>query len=147
MTKYIKNIFKTVFIAFVPFLFFSCDKIDCNGDLDGQWQMTEWISPTGEIIGNKDLQLYYSFQLQMMMFQRFSSPSAQQRSLFEHRGTSIRIYNPFLYVGDGHDEFLSMDVLQRYGVPYDGIMEIEHLSSNKLILSSAERGRLTFRKY
>jgi hypothetical protein len=40
-----------------------------------------------------------------------------------------------------------MDVLSRYGVPSNGIMELEYLSSQKMVLFSTEKGRLTFRKY
>ncbi|MBR4161438.1 MAG: lipocalin-like domain-containing protein [Bacteroidaceae bacterium] len=135
-------------MAFMSVLFFSCDKIDCNGDLDGQWQMIEWISPSGELVGNNEMQIYYSFQLQMMGFQRLSATNnGRQRSSFEIKGSVIRIYDPIEYKGNGHDNILSMDVLSRYGVPLDGIMEIEHLSSQKMVLSSTEKGQLTFRKY
>ncbi len=140
--------FKPIFMAFMSVLFFSCDKIDCNGDLDGQWQMIEWISPSGELVGNNEMQIYYSFQLQMMGFQRLSATNnGRQRSSFEIKGSVIRIYDPIEYKGNGHDNILSMDVLSRYGVPLDGLMEIEHLSSQKMVLSSTEKGQLTFRKY
>ena len=143
-TKFIHNI---IIVALMPLFFFSCDKMDYNGHLDGQWQMTEWLSPTGEVIGNNEMQIYYSFQLQMMMFQRLSISSGQQRSLYEYTGTSIRIYSPIQYEGNGHDKILPMDVLSRYGVPSDGIMKIEYLSAGKLVLSSSQTGQLTFRKY
>lgn len=142
------NIFKLLFTALISVLFFSCDKVDCNGDLDGQWQMTEWTTPSGELVGNNEMQIYYSFQLQMMGFQRLSATNnGRQRSSFENKGFAIRIYDPIEYLGAGHDSILPMDVLSRYGVPSDGIMKIEHLSSQKMVLSSAEKGRLSFRKY
>ena len=147
MAKLANNMFKQAILALISVLLFSCDKVDCNGYLDGQWQMIEWTSPSGELVGNNEMQIYYSFQLQMMMFQRLSTSSGQQRSSFENQGSYIRIYDPIEYQGHGHDKILSMDVLSRYGVPSNGMMKIEHLSPQKMVLSSTEKGRLTFRKY
>lgn len=147
MVKRANNMFKQAIVALISVLLFSCDKVDCNGYLDGQWQMIEWTSPNGELVGNNEMQIYYSFQLQMMMFQRLSTSSGQQRSSFENQGSSIRIYDPIEYQGHGHDKILFMDVLSRYGVPSNGMMKIEHLSPQKMVLSSTEKGRLTFRKY
>ena len=143
----INNIFKQIFIAFISMLSFSCDKVDCNGHLDGQWQMIEWTSPSGELVGNSEMQIYYSFQLQMMMFQKLSESLGQQRASFENQSFAIRIYDPIEYQGNGHDRILPMNVLSRYAVPSDGIMKIEHLTSQKMVLYSTEKGRLTFRKY
>lgn len=148
MVKRANNMFKQAIVALISVLLFSCDKVDCNGDLDGQWQMIEWTSPNGELVGNNEMQIYYSFQLQMMGFQRLSATNnGRQRSSFDNQGSSIRIYDPIEYQGHGHDKILSMDVLSRYGVPSDGMMKIEHLSPKKMVLSSTEKGRLTFRKY
>ena len=147
MTMRINNIFKQIFIAFISMSSFSCDKVDCNGHLDGQWQMIEWTSPSGELVGNSEMQIYYSFQLQMMMFQKLSESLGQQRASFENQSSAIRIYDPIEYQGNGHDRILPMNVLSRYAVPSDGIMKIEHLTSQKMVLYSTEKGRLTFRKY
>ena len=148
MVKRANNMFKQAIVALISVLLFSCDKVDCNGHLDGQWQMIEWTSPNGELVGNNEMQIYYSFQLQMMGFQRLSATNnGRQRSSFDNQGSSIRIYDPIEYQGHGHDKILPMDVLSRYGVPSDGMMKIEHLSPQKMVLSSTEKGRLTFRKY
>lgn len=135
----------SIFIC-VP-LFVSCDKMDCNDGLDGQWQMYEWISPEGEMVGGKELEIYYSFQLQMMMFQKLSVSSGYLLSSFQNEQTKIRVYDPIKYKGNGHDDVLPMDTLSQYGVPLDGVMHVESLTSNKLVLSSSEAGRLSFRKY
>lgn len=137
----------TVFIAFLVLILGSCDKMECNDGLDGQWQMYEWKSPDGEVIAGKEMKLYYSFQLQMMMFQRLSSSSGYLLSSFENRKSSIRIYDPIKYAGGGHDDVLPMDTLSYYGVPMDGIMQVEKLTGSILVLSSKETGTLTFRKY
>lgn len=135
-------------ILYVTLLFLSgCDKLDCNDGLDGQWQMLEWKSADGEVVANKDAKIYYCFQLQMMMFQKLSAPSTYVFSSFHNQQTSIRIYDPIKYKGDGHDLILSMDTLKQYGVPSDGLMKIDRLSNDTLVLSSNETGRLIFRKY
>ncbi len=125
----------------------SCDKMECNDGLDGQWQMCEWKSPSGELKGGKEMKIYYSFQLQMMMFQQLLGSGGYQLSSFENCKTHIRIYDPVKYAGAGHDEILPMEILSRYGVPLDGIMKIEKLAGSTLVLSSEETGTLTFRKY
>lgn len=135
-------------ILYLTLLFLTgCDKLDCNDGLDGQWQMLEWKSADGEIVANKDAKIYYCFQLQMMMFQKLSAPSTYVFSSFHNQQTSIRIYDPIKYKGDGHDLILSMDTLKQYGVPSDGLMKIDRLSNDTLVLSSNETGRLIFRKY
>lgn len=135
-------------ILYLTLIFLSgCDKLDCNDGLDGQWQMLEWKSADGEIVANKEAKIYYCFQLQMMMFQKLSAPSTYVFSSFHNQQTSIRIYDPIKYKGDGHDLILSMDTLKQYGVPSDGLMKIDRLSNDTLVLSSNETGRLIFRKY
>lgn len=144
----IKHLFSIITVfSLTVFLFAACDKMECNDGLDGQWQMTEWKSPEGEFVAGKEMKLYYSFQLQMMMFQRLSYSSAYILSSFENRKADIRIYNPIKYMGNGHDSILSMDTLRQFGVPADGIMKVEKLTGSTLVLSSSEGGKLTFRKY
>ena len=135
-------------ILYLTLLFLSgCDKLDCNDGLDGQRQMLERKSVYGQIVANKEAKIYYCFQLQMMMFQKLSAPSTYVFSSFHNQQTSIRIYDPIKYKGDGHDLILSMDTLKQYGVPSDGLMKIDRLSNDTLVLSSNETGRLIFRKY
>ena len=142
-----KYCFIFVIITFCFAFNLSCDKMDCNNGLDGQWQMYEWTSPSGEYLGGKDMKIYYSFQLQMMMFQKLSYSSGYLLSSFENKGTYIRVYDPIKYKGNGHDDILSMDTLAQYGVPFDGLMNIEQLTSDNLVLKSNNSGTLKFRKY
>lgn len=141
-----KNILLILLLS-VCYIMSSCDKHDCNNGLDGQWQMYEWQSPEGELVGGKEMQIYYSFQLQMMMFQKLSVSSGYLLSSFENRNTSILIYDPIKYKANGHDEILPMDTLRQYGVPFDGMMKIDRLSGDTLILHSRETGRLCFKRY
>ena len=139
-----KYIFFFVAVMVSAVIFSSCDKLECNGALDGQWQLTEWKSPTGELLADKQARIFYNFQLQMMTFQ---IGDKWQSSSFENTGTSLRVYDPLNYIGGGREEILPMTDLAKYGVPEDGIMKIEKLTSGTMILSSNQRGTLTFRKY
>ncbi len=147
MRKFLVSILPFLFCLFSFVLFPSCDKTGCNGDLDGQWQMTEWKSPSGEVVGGKEMKIYYSFLLQMMMFQRLSTSAAYQLSSFENCKSHVRVYDPVKYQGNGHDSIMPMSDLAIYGVPADGIMNVDVLAGSKLVLSSREQGTLTFRKY
>lgn len=138
-----------LFLILTLVLCISCkeDKRELDNPLAGQWQLTEWVDAAGIIVATNETQMYYSFQLQMMMFQKLSVSSGYLLSSFEHKMNSIRIYDPVKYRGNGHDEILSMDTLGQYGVPLDGVMMIEKLADDTLILYSKETGRLSFRKY
>lgn len=128
-------------------MFVSCDKIDDLGGLEGQWQLTEWIDAGGQLYANQDIQIYYRFQLGLIAFHKVSQPDGFVHARFENKDGAIRIYSPFEYGGAGHSNILSMATLQKYGVPQNGMMKIEELTSSKLVLSSPDVGTLSFRKY
>ena len=134
-------------VACVGLVMASCDKKDCNGDLDGMWQLTLWTSPQGDTIATKDSMIFYSVQLKMMNFKKNMSPMLNINSSFEKYSEAIRVFDPIVYQNNGHDSIYPMSVLQSMGVPEDGVMRIESLTSGKLILSSATEGTLRFRKY
>ena len=62
----IKNAAWTSFLLFLVFAAFaSCAKMDDNGDLGGQWQLTEWRDKaTGAIKATKETGIYYALQLE-----------------------------------------------------------------------------------
>lgn len=128
-------------------MFVSCDKIDDLGGLEGQWQMTEWVDATGQLYATQEIQIYYRFQLGLIAFHKVSHPDGFIHARFENKDGAIRIYSPFEYGGAGHSNILSMATLQKYGVPQNGMMKIEELTSSKLVLSSPDVGTLSFRKY
>jgi hypothetical protein len=125
----------------------SCNKIDDLGGLEEQWQMTEWVDAEGQLYATQEIQIYYRFQLGLIAFHKVSHPDGFIHARFENRDGAIRIYSPFEYGGAGHSNILSMATLQKYGVPQNGMMKIEELTSSKLVLSSPDVGTLSFRKY
>ncbi len=139
------------FIAILPFIMgiSSCEKKDCNGDLDGMWQLVEWTDPEGTVVATKDDMMFYSFQLQMMRFDRTAAPTFFCMSSFENQGDRIRVYRPITIdpENSGHDKIYEMSYLAPVGVPEDGVMHIDRLTPDELILSCPSTGVLKFRKY
>ena len=125
----------------------SCNKIDDLGGLEGQWQMTDWVDAEGQLYATQEIQIYYRFQLGLMAFHKVSQPDGFIHACFENKDGVICIYSPFEYAGSGHSNILPMNTLQKYGVPQDGKMKIEELTSRKLVLSNPDVGTLSFRKY
>lgn len=125
----------------------SCNKRDCNGDLDGMWQLVEWTDPEGTVVATKDDMMFYSFQLQMMNFKKLTSVGLNYNSSFKRTDDDIQVYDPIMYIGGGHDQIMDMSVLEPVGIPADGILRIEGLTSQDLVLSSPSKGTLKFRKY
>ena len=125
----------------------SCDKKDCNGDLDGMWQLTEWRGADNTVKATKQDMIFYSFQLQMSSFQKNRNGSLFIRALLKVSPDQITIYNPFDYVGDSHDEVRPMSILSEVGVPEDGIFHIVSLTGSSMLLKTNDGEFLTFRKY
>ena len=125
----------------------SCDKRDCNGNLDGMWQLLELRDKDNVVLFNKDSMIFYSFQLDMASFNKQSGSQLFMRSSFEYTPQQIRIYAPLDYVGNKHDSIFPMSELAPVGVPADGIFHIESLSGSRMMLKTNQGAALSFRKY
>ena len=137
-----------ILILFVATLIItSCDKWDCNGDLDGMWQLTEWRDNENNVKATKDDMIFYSFQLQMASFRKLSEENYYVSSMLEVGSEQIRIYNPAIYDGDGHDKLFPMSILSIVGVPEDGIFHIDVLTGSTMKLKTNTQETLVFRKY
>ena len=121
-----------------------CDKRDCNGDLDGMWQMTEWRDKDDVVKATKDDMIFYSFQLQMAGFRR---GLREIRTSMKFSPEQIYIYDPVIYKGNGHDEIKPMSELSIFGVPEDGILWVQVLTGSTMMLKTNNQDILTFRKY
>ena len=124
-----------------------CNKWDCNGDLDGMWQLTEWRDAEGGVMATKESMIFYSFQLEMASFRKRSGNQLYIRSSMKTSPGKILIYDPIEYVGSGHDALLPMSVLSVVGVPEDGILYVEVLTGSTMVLKTNGQDVLTFRKY
>ena len=124
-----------------------CDKRDCNGDLDGMWQLTEWRDKDDVVKATKEDMIFYSFQLRMAAFRKLGDNQFFMRTMLEASPERVRIYDPAEYVGDGHDEVQPMSVLSVVGVPEDGIFWVQILTGSTMVLKTNGQDLLTFRKY
>ena len=142
-----KGLFYILALIAVIMTMASCNKWDCNGDLDGMWQMTEWMDKDGVVKATKEDMIFYSFQLQMASFRKQSGEQFFIRTSMVATPEQIRIYDPIEYAGNGHDNVLPMSILSVVGVPQDGIFEVQVLTSSTMQLKTNKQDILTFRKY
>lgn len=124
-----------------------CNKWDCNGDLDGMWQMTEWRDKDGTVKATKEDMIFYSFQLQMASFRKENGERFFIRTMLETSPERILIYDPAEYVGNKHEEVKPMSVLSVVGVPEDGVLWVQTLTGSSMVLKTNTQDILTFRKY
>ncbi|MBR5053075.1 MAG: lipocalin-like domain-containing protein [Bacteroidaceae bacterium] len=133
-----------ILVAMLMIAMTSCDKWDCNGDLDGMWQLTEWRDKDNNVKATKQDMIFYSFQLQMASFRK---RNGFLRTSMKASPEQIVIYDPIMYKGGGHDEILPMSELAEFGVPEDGIFWIEVLTGSSMVLKTNMQDVFTFRKY
>lgn len=127
---------------------FSCTKGDCNGYLDGTWQLVEWRDTGDSVKATKENEIYYSFQLSMIKLQRLDcTPARSKMASFERYGDSLRVCRPLTNLGGGHEKYSPIKELADYGIPADSSFLVKVLTSDALILSSNKSGTLVFRKY
>lgn len=142
-----KRLFHILILFVATLLITSCDKWDCNGDLDGMWQLIEWRDGENNVRATKDDMIFYSFQLQMASFRRLGEENYYISSMLEVGSEQIRIYKPAIYGGDGHDKEQPMSILSIVGVPEDGIFHIDVLTGGTMKLKTNTQETLVFRKY
>ena len=126
-------------------IFAGCNKWDCNGDLDGMWQLMEWRDKDDVVKATKQDMIFYSFQLQMASFRK-QGMNVRNTSM-KFTPEQIYIYEPVRYKGAGHDVILPMSELAPFGVPEDGIFHIQVLTESQMMLKTTSQDVLTFRKY
>lgn len=121
----------------------SCEKADCNGDLDGMWQLTSWTRlGNGQEVANKYSSIFWHFKLNLMKFEK-KNTSFFYLARFQHKEDS-------LFIGEVHqtpfDSIVSLDSLASYGVEGKGRFKVEALDGKHMVLRD-ENNRLAFRKY
>lgn len=139
-----RNYIRFVLAVMLTTAMTSCNKWDCNGDLDGMWQLLEWRDKDNVVKATKEEMIFYSFQLQMASFRK---KGTEVRTSMMVTPGQIYIYDPIKYVGKGHDEVQSMSTLSPFGVPADGIFIVQVLTGSSMMLKTNEQDILTFRKY
>lgn len=144
-----KTYFKFIVVltlSFVTISQFSCDKLDKNGDLDGNWQLVEWRdNATDTVLTSFQKSLYYTVKLDLIQFLQIGDNNLPCISYFKHHGDSLIITQAF-QTKSNSDSLVTIDYLKKYGVSEDGKFIIKCLNKNNMILSNSNN-TLTFRKY
>lgn len=138
-----KILYTTLILILTASVSSSCDKMDCNGDLDGMWQMTRWEKRADQtIVADNNSGFYYYFKLDLMKFSNVNE-TTYYLSRFQHIGDS-------LFIGEVYkspfDEVVPVEELKHFGGDVHGKFRILELSSSKMILCNTEN-ILSFRKY
>lgn len=121
----------------------SCEKMDDNGDLGGNWQLVSWERLSdGSLVATNADSIFYTIQGKLMKTQRMSQPDF---FLATFRTTTDSLVMLNIYASP-YDSLVAPSALSAYGVSPSGRFHFDHLSSSRLVLST-ETSRLTFRKY
>lgn len=124
----------------------SCDKLDENGKLDGNWQLLEWkVKATNEVVAtNTSSKIFYTIKLDLIKMQNMESDKLPYyHSTFHYTKDSLfidRVYQRPL------DNEVPCDSLVTFGGTPSGKYAIETLTNSKMVLSN-ELNTLSFRKY
>ena len=128
MKKPVTNLLTALLIAFVPAIA-GCQKAPINGNLDGQWQITETNPyPSDIIISGK---LYYNFSLHICMLTYYDGWFMSGNMVYDGKRLSLE----FPYA-DTEEE---MAILKQYGIFSNPVtFEVNFPNKRTLILSNEE---------
>ncbi|MBO4564437.1 MAG: lipocalin-like domain-containing protein [Bacteroidaceae bacterium] len=124
----------------------SCNKMDENGDFDGNWQMTEWRSNAdNHVIGTKyTFRIYYAVKLNVLQMRDYERPyDTWHLSYFHMTNDSLYIDKVFHRPFDTEEP---VDSLAIYGCAPEGRYAFLKLTKDNMILRNSLY-TLTFRKY
>ena len=128
----------------------SCEnKRDDSGTLGGMWQLVEWRSVNGSVAYNKpDTTLYYKVRNNLLMLQELPGESESYFLTYYLQAEGCIIINKDKIVNNAERDTVLHPIgdLKKYGVPLNGRLHIDALTSDKMVLSG-EEGTLRFRKY
>ena len=143
----LKNIYNIPICIFMLTLcLIGCDKLDENGKLDGNWQMTEWIqNNSGDTLAQKSDLLFYTIKLELIQFRNSKNGQLPYLAYFTYTGDSLFIGDVFSNTANS-DIPATTDDLKSFGVEDNGKFKIQKLTSSEMILQN-NINTLYFRKY
>ena len=125
---------------------FSCDKMDENGKLDGNWQLIRWTdNTTGELKADNTSKIFYTVKLELIQFKSKATGYYPYLAFFSHQGDFLIIRNVFLNQANT-DSIVALENLAQFGDDGSGKFHIMTLSNKRMVLTN-KQNRLTFRKY
>lgn len=136
-----KSKFISTFALTLAVLTGGCDKMPCNGDLDGMWQLME-ITEGSDTVNKKSDKIYYSFQLKLLQLSRQTSPHLRFYAHFTHSNDSIKIFD-ICERSDDNLPITSADTLSAFGITrLNEAFKVKSLGSSTMVL---EKDGQTFR--
>lgn len=140
-----RQLLNFIYIGFIITTFIACEgKHNCNGDLDGNWQLTSWkCNSDGSIKATNKDGIYYAVSLNLVKI--WASTQARENYLldFTLRNDSLILLKAY---ASPFDSIVSFKSLKDYGVSEDGKFKIGTLNSRELVLINNDN-TLFFRKY
>jgi hypothetical protein len=140
----------SIIATFLLVLTASCEnKRDDSGTLGGMWQLIEWRAADGSVAYDKpDTTLYYKVRNNLLMLQELPGESESYFMTYYRQTADSIIINTEKIFNNAERDTVCHNVsdLRKYGVPANGRLHIDALTSDKMVLSS-EEGTLRFRKY
>lgn len=128
----------------------SCEnKRDDSGTLGGMWQLLDWRALDGSIAYNKpDRTIYYKVRSNLLVLQELPGEAEDYfLTYYKQEEGCIIIQTDKIFKDSELDSVAHpIEELKKYGIPNNGRLKIEELTSDKMVLSGAE-GTLRFRKY
>lgn len=133
------------------FLYTSCEnKRDDSGTLGGMWQLVEWRNTDGSLAyDNPSSHIYYKIRNNILLLQELPGETDTYFLTYYHlEDDDLVINQPYTIVKDTELDTIpyTIDALRKYGIPGNGRLHIDVMSSDKMVLTG-EEGTLRFRKY
>ena len=131
----------------------SCEnKRDDSGTLGGMWQLLEWRALDGSPVyskpDNSNASIYYKVRNNLLMLQFLPGEAEDFYLTYYQQAEGCIIIQADKIFKDSELDSVAhpIEELKKYGIPNNGRLKIEELTSDKMVLSGAE-GTLRFRKY
>lgn len=123
----------------------ACDKMDTNGALDGNWQLTEWKDADGNIIADNHSGIYWTIKLNLIQIRQIYK-SVNYLSYFSHTGDNLILTEVHITPLDELVQLPDSAIAHDYGVTGKGQFAIKRLTNDNLILENDEY-TFNFRKW
>ena len=134
----------SLFLVLTAAVALSCSKMDDNGDLGGNWQLTEWRNTVADtVVATNSSRIYFTVQKELVKLQCLDA-AVYYLATFRHTADSLCLET--IYQQPYDSVVAPSDLTATLGVDATGRFHIDALSSEYLVLSTPS-ARLTFRKY
>lgn len=145
-------------MLFVVSIFFACNKLPANGDLEGFWQVTAIQYKNNETydesVPMKNRKIFWTFQQQLLSIQAYTQPAetnitGETLARFKYSGNTIELNELYVHFRDTDSLLTDPNTKLLEGIGITGnkaSFTIEKLNDDNMVLSS-DFARILFRKF